>query len=73
MDTIISNHDARHEPTASVSMRTNLSIADPGTLRLGDALISAIFPPLCRTDRIISDPGSLRLGDAEISAQLPCL
>ena len=73
MDTIISNHDARHEPTAFVSMRTDLSIADPGTLRLGDALISAIFPPLCRPDHIIADTGSLRLGDAEVSAQLSCL
>jgi hypothetical protein len=54
-------------------MRTDLSIADPGTLRLGDALISAIFPPLCRPDRIIFDTGTLRLGDAEVSAQLPCL
>jgi hypothetical protein len=73
MDTIIPNHDARHEPTAIVNMRTELSIADPGTLRLGDALISAIFPPLCQPDHILTDPGTLRLGDAEVSAQLPCL
>jgi hypothetical protein len=65
MDTIILNHDARHKPAAFVN--------NPGTLRLGDAEISGIFPPLCRPDRIIADPGSLRLGDAEVSAQLPCL
>ena len=73
MDTIISDQNARYKPAAFVIMRPDLSIADPGTLRLGDAEISAIFPPLCRPDNIIADTGTLRLGDAEISAQLPCL
>jgi hypothetical protein len=73
MDIIISDHDACYKPAAFVIMRPDLSIADPGTLRLGDAEISAAFPPLCRPDHIIADPGTLRLGDAEISAQLPCL
>jgi hypothetical protein len=73
MTTIISDQDAYYNPAAFVVMRTDLSIADPGTLRLGDALISATLPPLCRPDHIIADPGTLRLGDAEVSAQLPCL
>jgi hypothetical protein len=72
MDTIISAQDAGHKPTAFLIMRTDLSIADPGTLRLGDAEVSATFPPLRRPDPIIADPGTLRLGDAEVSVQLPC-
>jgi hypothetical protein len=73
MDTIISDQDSCYKLAAFVIMRTDLSIADPGTLRLGDAEISATFPPLCRLDQIITDPGTLRLGDAEVSAQLPYL
>ena len=70
MDTIISDQDARYKPVALVIVHPDLSIADSATLRLGDAEISATFPPLCRPDSIIADPGTLRLGDAEISAQL---
>ena len=72
MDTIISSHDARYKPVPFVVMSPDLCIADPGTLRLGDAEISGIFPPFCRPDHIIADPGTLRLGDAEVSATLPC-
>jgi hypothetical protein len=71
MDTIISDQNPRHEPAAFIVMRPDLSIADPGTLRLGDAVISATIPPLCRPDNIIADSGTVRLGDAEVSAQLP--
>jgi hypothetical protein len=72
MDTNISGQDAHRKPAAFVILRTDLSIADPGTLRLGDAEISGIFPPLCRPDHIIADPGTLRIGDAEVSPLLPC-
>jgi hypothetical protein len=68
MDTIISNQETQRKPVIFVIVRTDLSIADPGTFRLGDAEISAAFPPLCRPDHIIADPGTLRLRDAEISA-----
>jgi hypothetical protein len=73
MDTILSDQNACYRPAAFVIVHTDLSITDPGMLRLGDAEISTTFPPLCRPDHIIADPGTLRLGDAEISAQLPCL
>jgi hypothetical protein len=73
MDNTLSDQDTRRQPAAFAIMRTDLNIADPGTLRLGDAEVSATFPPLCRPDHIIVDPGTLRLGDAEVSAQLPCL
>ena len=59
------------KPAAFVIMPTDLNIADPGTLRLGDAEISGIFPPLYRPAHIVADPGTLRLGDAEVSAKLP--
>ena len=70
MDTTISDQDARHQPAAFIVMSPDLSIADPGILRLGDAEISPNVPPLCRPDHSIVDPGTLRLGDAEISVQM---
>ncbi|MBV9829767.1 MAG: hypothetical protein JO001_29455 [Alphaproteobacteria bacterium] len=44
-------------------------IEDPGTVRLGDAMITAPFPPLRRPDERVADPGKVRLGDAMITAQ----
>ena len=41
MDTIISSHNTRYKPVPFVVMYPDLCIADPGTLRLGDAEISA--------------------------------
>ena len=73
MDTINSSHDTCYKPIPFVVMSPDLCIADPGTLRLGDAEISGTFPPLCRPDHIIADPGTLRLGDAEVSANLAFL
>ena len=73
MDAIALDQDARDKPAEIAVMRTNLSIADTGTVRLGDAEISTTFLPLCRPNHVITDPGTLRLGDAEVSAQLPCL
>jgi hypothetical protein len=81
MDTIISDQNARYEPAAfrgkaeacvspSQVLEGALSMADPGTLRLGDAEVSGIFPPLCRPDHAIIDPGTLRLGDAEVYVQM---
>jgi hypothetical protein len=73
MDLINSDRDACYKLAAFVIICPDLSIADPGTLRLGDAEISATFPSLCRPDHIIADSGDLRLGDAEVSALLPCI
>ena len=73
MDTIISNQDACYKPATFVIARTDLSVIDPGTLRLGDAEISGIFPPLCRQNHIIADPDLLRPRDADISPTFPLL
>lgn len=51
--------------------RPDPKIADPGMVRLGDAAISAVFPPLRRPDEKTADPGIVRLGDAAISARFP--
>jgi hypothetical protein len=49
--------------------RPDEKTADPGTLRLGDCLISAITPALRRPEQGTADTGRLRLGDCLISAQ----
>jgi len=49
--------------------RPDAKTADPGTLRLGDCLVSAIVPTLRRPEESTSDTGKLRLGDCLISAQ----
>jgi hypothetical protein len=46
MDIIISDQNARHEPAVFIVMRPDPSIADPGTLRLRDAEVSARLPRL---------------------------
>jgi hypothetical protein len=46
-------------------------IADRGTVRLGDANITAAFPALRRPKPEIADRGTVRLGDANITAELP--
>ena len=46
-------------------------IADHGTVRLGDACITAEFPPLRRPWPEIADRGTVRLGDACITAEFP--
>ena len=49
--------------------RPDEKIVDPGTLRLGDCMISAAVPPLRRPEKSTADTGKLRLGDCMISAQ----
>ena len=44
---------------------------DRGTVRLGDANITAEFPPLKRPGPEIADRGTVRLGDANITAEFP--
>ena len=44
-------------------------IADRGTLRLGDACITAAFPPLRQPKPEIADRGTVRLGEACITAE----
>ena len=51
--------------------RPDSKTADPGTIRLGDAAITAVFPPLRRPDPKTADPGTVRLGDAAITARFP--
>jgi hypothetical protein len=51
--------------------RPDPKTADPGTVRLGDAAITAVFPPLRRPDSKTADPGTVRLGDAAITARFP--
>jgi hypothetical protein len=51
--------------------RPDPKTADPGTVRLGDAAITAGFPPLRRPDPKIADPGKVRLGDAAITGRFP--
>ena len=46
-------------------------IADRGTVRLGDACITAEFPPLRQPKPEIADRGTVRLGDACITAEFP--
>src|SRR5207245_10297231 len=53
--------------------RPDPKTADPGTVRLGDAAITAAFPPLHRPDPKTADPGTVRLGDAAITAVFPTL
>jgi hypothetical protein len=50
--------------------RPDEKTADPGTLRLGDCLVSAAAPSLRRPEERTADTGRLRLGDCLISAQL---
>jgi hypothetical protein len=49
--------------------RPDEKTADPGTLRLGDCLVSAAVPVLRRPDEKTADTGRLRLGDCLISGQ----
>jgi len=49
--------------------RPDEKTADPGTLRLGDCLVSATSPALRRPEQNTTDTGRLRLGDCLISAQ----
>lgn len=51
--------------------RPDPKTADPGTIRLGDAAITAVFPPLRRPDPKTADPGTVRLGDAAITGRFP--
>lgn len=51
--------------------RPDPKTADPGTVRLGDAAITAAFPTLRRPDPKTADPGTVRLGDAAITARFP--
>jgi hypothetical protein len=44
---------------------------DRGTVRLGDACITAEFPPLRLPRPEIADRGTVRLGDACITAEFP--
>jgi hypothetical protein len=44
-------------------------IADHGTVRLGDANVTAEFPPLARPAPEIADRGTVRLGDANVTAE----
>ena len=46
-------------------------IADRGTVRLGDANITAEFPALRQPKPEIADRGTVRLGDANITAEFP--
>jgi hypothetical protein len=46
-------------------------IVERGTVRLGDACITAEFPPLRRPKPEIADRGAVRLGDACITAEFP--
>jgi hypothetical protein len=47
--------------------------ADRGTLRLGDACLTAAFPPLRQPKPETADRGTLRLGDACLTAAFPPL
>jgi hypothetical protein len=49
--------------------RPDEKTADPGTLRLGDCLVSATMPVLRRPEESTADTTRLRLGDCLISAQ----
>jgi len=49
--------------------RPDPKTADPGTVRLGDAIITGRFPPLRRPDPKTADPGIVRLGDAIITGR----
>ena len=49
--------------------RPDRKTADPGTLRLGDCLVSAAVPLLRRPEESTTDNGKLRLGDCLISGQ----
>ncbi len=49
--------------------RPDEKTADPGTLRLGDCLVSAAVPALRRPGKSTADTGRLRLGECLISAQ----
>jgi hypothetical protein len=46
-------------------------IADRGTVRLGDANVTAEFPPFARPAPEIADRGIVRLGDANVTAEFP--
>ena len=46
-------------------------IADRGTVRLGDANITAEFPALRQPKPEVADRGTVRLGDANITAEFP--
>ena len=46
-------------------------IADHGTVRLGDANITAEFPPLRQPKPETADPGTVRFGDGCITAEFP--
>ena len=47
--------------------------ADRGTVRLGEACITAEFPPLRQPKPEIADRGTVRLGDGCITAEFPPL
>jgi hypothetical protein len=44
-------------------------IEDRGTIRLGNASITAEFPPVRRPRAEIADPGTIRLGNGSITAE----
>ena len=47
------------------------SIADPGKVRVGDAMINAKAPPIQHVPQNVADPGKVRVGDAMIYAPAP--
>jgi hypothetical protein len=46
-------------------------VVDPGTVRLGDRMVSDEFPTLHQSDEDVTDTGTVRLGDGMISDEFP--